>query len=452
MYRLFNPLLLTFIFLISALFEQHLFAQAVNPFHKENTHSIKKDVLIPYTQPEPLTLQFSRLNGIWQEYELFHLDTLFNIINRGPKRIYGELNGRKFILTTDSKEITRGDYIFVIPAQDTVLIDISRYLNPGFFDTTPLRLLTQGPQNSDADIIIGDESAKLKQEVDFVLELDGRGDGDANGDGFTHEREDQFVELVNTGAAAVDISGWKISIEGKNWHTFLPGTSIEAGKFVVVFGGGIPTNIPGKVFVANYSGFNFPTGLKNKNGKIELLISSGDIVDSLSYFFEEDICQSLTRSPDGEGSFAFHSAVINAGRRLFSPGRTVDGDTMLLSGRGGSANIVINEVLSDPAADNPQYPTGIRLLQNYPNPFNNETVIRFTVPESYPFGAEVGLTIFNSLGQKIITLASGRYFPGTIECRWNGRNERGDLVASGFYVAQLIIGKQQKTRRLILLR
>jgi hypothetical protein len=125
---------------------------------------------------------------------------------------------------------------------------------------------------------------------------------------------------------------------------------------------------------------------------------------------------------------------------------------MLLSGRGGSANIVINEVLSDPAADNPQYPTGIRLLQNYPNPFNNETVIRFTVPESYPFGAEVGLTIFNSLGQKIITLASGRYFPGTIECRWNGRNERGDLVASGFYVAQLIIGKQQKTRRLILLR
>jgi hypothetical protein len=441
--------LLLFLFSIFTLPGHHIFAQTVNHSHKKNSESVKKDVLIPSAQSETLLLEFSRLSGLWQEYELFHLDTLFNIINRGPKRIYAELNGRKFILTTYPEEIMRGDYLFLIPEQDTVLIDISRYINPGYFDITPLSLLTQGPPNSDAFIVIGDESAMLKEEVDFVLELDEKKSGDANGDGFTHEREDQFVELVNTGAAAIDISGWKILIDGQGWHTFAFGTSVEAGKFVVVFGGGVPTNIPGRVFVANYPGFNQPTGLKNENGKIELTMPSGEVADSLRYSFEEGICQSLTRSPDGGGPFTPHTAAINAGRALFSPGKTVGGDTMLSTGAGG---IVINEVLSDPAADNPQLPTEIHLLQNYPNPFNNETLIRFTVPESYPFSTEVRLTIFNSLGQKIITLASGRYFPGTIKIRWDGRDERGNRVASGFYAAQLIIDQRQKTHRLVLLR
>jgi hypothetical protein len=441
--------LLILVFLSVIVIPLELSAQNVNLFPEESDRNANAAILYPSM---PLQAPGVELDDPWIEFELNLLDTLFNIVNSGIKRMYYELNGRRFIFTTFSAEVTRGDYIFLIPEQDTVLIDISRYIKPGLLDTTYLRVLSQGPAGTSALIFIGDESAKFKEQVDFVLELDSRKDGDANGDGYTHEREDQFVELVNTGNETVDISGWRITVNAIPWHRFSGGTLIEPARFIVVFGGGVPKTIPGQTYIANPPGSNPTNGLESKTGRIELRDISGQIVDSLSYTFPNDVCQSLTRNPDGTGEFTFHLNAINSGRALYSPGRTAGGDTSLLNGTTTAGRMTINEVYTNPAADDPLFPPEIQLLQNYPNPFNNETVIRFTVPESYPFSAEVRLTIFNSLGQKIITLASGRYFPGTIECRWNGRNKRGDLVASGFYVAQLIIEKQQKTHRLILLR
>lgn len=426
-----------------------LFAQPAKQFSKDGSGNAIPAVLYPSMPLQPFEIE---QNGPGEEYELIFLDTLFNILNNGIKRMYCEINGRKFLLTTFPEEVSQGDYIFLIPEQDTVLIDISRYINPGFSDITYFRILSQGPSGASALIFIGDESAKFKDQVDFVLSLDGRRDGDANGDGYTHEREDQFVELVNTGNEAVDISGWQITLSGIPWHRFSGGTLLEPGRFAVVFGGGMPLNIPGQVYSANPPGSNPPIGLEGKTGQVELRNASGQIIDSLGYSLPDNVRQSFTRNPDGTGDFTFHTNAIHSGRALFSPGRTVAGDTTLQNDTTSVGGIAINEIYTNPAADDPLFPPEIQLLQNFPNPFNTETVIRFTIPDDYRFGVNVNLVIYNSLGQKVRTLVSGYFYPGTQESRWNATDDRGDKAASGVYIAQLLIDKQQKTHRLILLR
>lgn len=426
-----------------------LSAQNTSPFPKEVNRQATAAVLHPSAPLQAFGIEQS---GPWNEYELIFIDTFFNIVNNGIKRMYCELNGRKFLLTTFPGEVTQGDYIFLIPEQDTVLIDISRYINPGFSDVTYFRILTQGPAGASALIFIGDESAKFKDQVDFILTLDGRRNGDANGDGYTHEREDQFVELVNTGNETVDISGWQITLSGIPWHRFSGGTLLEPGRFAVVFGGGMPVNIPGQVYSANPPGANPPIGLESKTGGVELRNASGQIIDSLKYVFPDDVRQSFTRNPDGTGEFILHTKAIHSGRALYSPGKTAGGDTTLQNDTTFAGGMAINEVYTNPAADDPLFPPEIQLLQNFPNPFNVETVIRFTIPEDYRFGVNVSLVIYNSLGQKVRTLISGFFYPGTQENRWNATDDRGNKAASGVYVAQLLIDKQQKTHRLILLR
>lgn len=414
-------------------------------------HSGVREELHPALPMGPLMLEGIQQGGPWQEYELFYLDTLFNIINSGVRRMYGELNGRKFILTTNPAEVSLGQYLFLIPEQDTVLFDISRYINPGaLFDITPLRLLIQGPPTASAFIVVGD--VKLKPDIDFILDLDARGDGDANNDGITHQREDQFVELINWDDDPVDMSGWKILMDGRVWHVFPPGTALEPGKFLVVFGGGSPTGIPGQVMIANYGGIQGSTGLRYPAGTITLVDAGGQALDSVDYDFPVNFRQSYTRSPEASGEFGPHTAAISSGRALFSPGRTARGDTTLSGVLSPNGRISINEIHTDPSPDNPQFPPAVELLQSYPNPFNTETVIEFTVPESYLFGAGVELIIFNSLGQKVRTLASGQRFPGTFRLAWDGKNDRGERLASGNYFSRLIINDQKKIGRMVLVR
>jgi DNA-binding beta-propeller fold protein YncE len=55
--------------------------------------------------------------------------------------------------------------------------------------------------------------------------------------------------------------------------------------------------------------------------------------------------------------------------------------------------------------------TTFSLSQNYPNPFNPRTTIRYTIPQpSY-----VRLTLFNTLGQEILTLVDGRKARGVYD-------------------------------------
>ena len=93
-------------------------------------------------------------------------------------------------------------------------------------------------------------------------------------------------------------------------------------------------------------------------------------------------------------------------------------------------------------------PTRFDLGQNYPNPFNSETVIRFSLPAS----TEVELAVYNMAGQKVATLIEGARKAGLYSVRWDGRDDRGDELASGLYLYQLRTNSLEKTHKMLLLR
>jgi hypothetical protein len=103
----------------------------------------------------------------------------------------------------------------------------------------------------------------------------------------------------------------------------------------------------------------------------------------------------------------------------------------------------------------PNVPHDFELYQNYPNPFNPTTTIHFTVhrPSSavhspYP----TTLKIYNVLGQKVKTLVDEPESAGSYEVIWDGKDERGNNLASGIYFYRLQIGDQTQTKRMLLLK
>lgn len=98
--------------------------------------------------------------------------------------------------------------------------------------------------------------------------------------------------------------------------------------------------------------------------------------------------------------------------------------------------------------DEPQTPESFRLRQNFPNPFNPETTIQFELPEI----AHVRLEIYNLLGQKIATLVDCRQPAGKYTQIWNGKDQRGNAVASGIYFYKLTAGDFVQVRKMILAR
>lgn len=93
-------------------------------------------------------------------------------------------------------------------------------------------------------------------------------------------------------------------------------------------------------------------------------------------------------------------------------------------------------------------PTKFNLGQNYPNPFNPETIIEFDLPQR----TEVKLTIFNVLGQQVVTLINKDMQPGYYRETWDGTSDSGNKVASGIYFYRLIAGEVVKTKKMMLLK
>ena len=91
------------------------------------------------------------------------------------------------------------------------------------------------------------------------------------------------------------------------------------------------------------------------------------------------------------------------------------------------------------------------LLPNYPNPFNPETWI----PYQLAAPSEVVLTIYAANGTVIRTLTLGHQPAGLYQSRsraafWDGRNEFGELVASGVYFYTLTAEDYTATRKMLI--
>ena len=94
-------------------------------------------------------------------------------------------------------------------------------------------------------------------------------------------------------------------------------------------------------------------------------------------------------------------------------------------------------------------PTEFSLANNYPNPFNPTTTISFSIPKQL----DVGLNIYNVMGQLVANVAKGRLDAGTHNVQWNGRDHNGNVLPSGLYFYELVGGKQfRKVKKMTLVK
>ena len=120
------------------------------------------------------------------------------------------------------------------------------------------------------------------------------------------------------------------------------------------------------------------------------------------------------------------------------------------SGGRGLWEIVLPQATTETAIAEAEgvVPEEFALAQNFPNPFNASTTIAFQLG----LPSRVELSVYSISGQRVRTLFSGSLPAGHHRLQWDGRNERGESVASGAYLYQLSAGDFVATRQLMLLK
>jgi hypothetical protein len=101
-----------------------------------------------------------------------------------------------------------------------------------------------------------------------------------------------------------------------------------------------------------------------------------------------------------------------------------------------------------PSAVTAQSPSLTSLGHNFPNPFNPSTTIPFTLAGE----SDVILNIYGVSGRLVRTLLQERYPAGKQLARWDGRDNNGNMVASGFYFARLEADGVVATQKMLVLK
>jgi flagellar hook assembly protein FlgD len=88
------------------------------------------------------------------------------------------------------------------------------------------------------------------------------------------------------------------------------------------------------------------------------------------------------------------------------------------------------------------------LAQNYPNPFNPTTTVAFSLASA----VATELRIYDVRGALVRTLVNDHRSAGVHRVEWNGRDDGGQMVASGVYFCKLVAGRFTDTKKLTVLK
>lgn len=138
--------------------------------------------------------------------------------------------------------------------------------------------------------------------------------------------------------------------------------------------------------------------------------------------------------PNADEFFYHVTAVNNEGESVPSNTASVWGLSFYKTNRGE------NEVRN--------IPEKFELEQNYPNPFNPGTKLQYTLTSA----GYVELVITNLHGQKVRTLVAQQQPSGWYNIVWDGRNNQGNLVASGVYLYTLVVQPNDVSQKFIQVR
>ena len=250
--------------------------------------------------------------------------------------------------------------------------------------------------------------------------------GDANQDGQHHPYEDEFIELYNASSDTISLASWQLGDAGSlgDYFRFPPGAIIAPRSYVVLFGGGNPSEFTVPVYTDDG---RIGDGLTNSGEAIYLIDKTGYLVARVSHATWPDD-QSIVRTSLEYDAFVPHKTVSPT-QAPFSPGRATDTPP-------DSASAIAKM-------------TSTTSLQVWPNPFNTTTQLRFHLNQA----ASAHVAIYNIQGQLVRTLVNAPLHAGIHQIEWDGRDGRGHSAATGpYFVRFRIEHSPPRYAKLILLR
>lgn len=224
---------------------------------------------------------------------------------------------------------------------------------------------------------------------EFLADPNGSTDTDLNGDG-SADSGDEFVEIVNTGSATVDLSGYQlddVAGGGASPYTFPSGTSLAPGEYAVVIG-----EANGQSFGA-FTGSDVPS-LNNGGDDIRLIGATGSVLTEVSYSSAqatEGISQA--RNPDGSGGFAAQDSFgenvsETAGQNNETGSGNAGGGGTPGGGAGG--DLVITEFMADPDATSDSQGEYFEVYNGSSEPINlNGYVVNDLGSDSHTIGEDI---------------------------------------------------------------
>ncbi len=172
----------------------------------------------------------------------------------------------------------------------------------------------------------------------------------------------------------------------------------------------------------------------NNNTSPDEIITSGNSVTAMTYFTGQD---AAIRAAYGDGRTFFSAfgfeGVATAGQR----------DDMMAS--------VLSWIIARFTPVQNEIPS--QLVSKpfvIPNPFNPRTSLKFEVGGSEAVHSEV--VIYDLRGRKIRGLHSGLLAPGPQTMVWDGRDDGGRNLASGVFLARVLVGREAQTVKMTLAR
>ena len=222
------------------------------------------------------------------------------------------------------------------------------------------------------------------------------------------------------------MASWQLGDAGSlgDYFRFPPGAVIAPRSYVVLFGGGNPSEFTVPVYTDDGK---IGDGLTNSGEAIYLIDKTSYLVASVSLAtWPND--QSIVRTSLEYDAFVPHKTASPT-QAPFSPGRATDTPPESVSAIAKMASAT--------------------LLQAWPNPFNTTTQLRFHLNQA----ASIHVAIYNIQGQLVRTLVNAPLHAGIHQIQWDGRDERGHSAATGpYFVRFRIEHSPPRYAKLILLR
>jgi hypothetical protein len=237
--------------------------------------------------------------------------------------------------------------------------------------------------------------------------------------------EFEFIEIKNTGTSTLDLGGIQF-VQGIIYE-FPPETELGPQDFIVLASNS-------NYFYSRYGFLPFDeyNGQLANGGEWILLASSTN--DTLCSIIYED-GNGWPSTPDGFGN-SLVPVELNPGNDQNSPFDWRA--SYAIGGSPGADDLFIEPV----TVEEFMVAESFTLSQNYPNPFSDLTYIDYMIPDE----AHVQLSVYNIVGQHVVTLVNKRQAAGLYQVMWDGADQYNNKLNNGVYIYRLVIRSQFETK------